>query len=878
MKSESPIGVTFLFTDIEGSTRLWEQEPERMQPALARHDLLCRAAVEASHGRVVKMIGDGMYAAFDDPSDALRATLALQSALVDPAATNGIPFRVRCGLHMGTVERRDNDYFGSAVNRTARIMGAAHGGQILLSQAVADFVADRLPDGIALRDLGSVRLRDLANPERVYQVVHPELRQSFPALRSLEATPNNLPQQVTTFIDREHQLAETKALLGKTRLLTLLGAGGLGKTRLSLQVAADIIEDYPDGVWLVELASLSDGQLVAQAVASALGVKEEAGRPVQEALAKYVKDRQLLLILDNCEHLLDACAALVTPLLQSGPRLTVLASSREPLREAGEATYHVPSLPVPDSRNVTPLDELTQCVSVRFFTDRAAAMQPAFQVTDQNAAAVAAICQRLDGIPLALELAAARVRSLPVEKIAERLRDRFRVLTGGSRTALPRQQTLRACIDWSYNLLTQQERALLRRLAVFAGGFPLEGAEKVGAGGELRELDVLDVLTQLVDKSLVELDAEGQRYRMLETVRQYAHELLEASREIDETRTRHLELYLALVDEADTQLHGPEQGAWLARLDIERENLLSAHAWCGSAEGRAESGLRLAYGVQSYWMRRGVLRLGYQVTTEALERPGAQARTFNRCRALYAAGNVGAAMARYSEAKAYVEESLAIAREIGDKNRIAAALVLLGTISNDQGDRATARRCYEESLVLSEELGDALRLSNVLGSLAVLHGSEGDFDNAETLFAKSLALSRKQGNRNNIAANLCNLAIVSARRGAVDRGRARLFEALEIAEDIGSKSLGLAILGIAAVVAATGTEWAHAARYYGASQAESRRQGFDANREDEILAPLITLARSKLGERPFDAAESAGQKLGYEEAMADVRAWLTSTQ
>ena len=414
----------------------------------------------------------------------------------------------------------------------------------------------------------------------------------------------------------------------------------------------------------------------------------------------------------------------------------------------------------------------------------------------------------------------------------------------------------------------------MRRLAVFTGGFSLEAAETVGVAGEIGPSDVLDLLPQLVDKSLVELAAHGQRYRLLETVRQYAYELLDAAVETDGTRTRHLRYCVALADEADAQLHGPEQGAWLARLDAERENLLSAHAWCGGAEERAEAGLRLASGVQLYWMRRGILRLGFSVTAEALGRPGAQARTLLRCRTLYAAGNLGWAMARYAEARAYVEESLAIAREIGDRNRLAAALVLLGTIFNDQGDRAAARRCYEESLALAEELGDALRLANVLGSLAILHGSAGEFDAAETLFEKSLALSRKQGNPNNIGANLGNLAIVATRRGMLERARTRLFEALTIAEEIGSKSLGLAIFGIAAAVAATGGEWAHAARHYGAAQAESRRQGFDAEREDEILRPLIAQARAALGDDAFVAEENAGLARSYEEAMADVRAWL----
>ena len=419
---------TVLFTDIEGSTRLWERDPERMRPALACHDAIARAAVEAHRGTVVKTTGDGIHAVFDDPLDAVEAALRLQQALEDPGATAGTPLRVRCGLHLGVVERRDHDFFGAPVNRTARIMAAAHGGQVLVSKAVADLIGSRLPAGVALKDLGVVRLRDLASPERVYQVTHPQLRRDFPALRSLESTPNNLPQQVTSFIGRERELAETKALLATTRLLTLLGIGGLGKTRLSLQAAVDVLDDYPDGVWFVELAPLTDAQLVPQAVASVLGVKEEAGRPVIEALMNYGRDRRCLIILDNCEHLVGACADLAKELLQSGPHLKILASSREPLHTPGETTYHVLPLAIPSAQEAFTPETLSRYEAVRLFVDRATAAQPAFRITLQNAPAVAQICHRLDGIPLALELAAARVRALSVEKIAERLSDRFRLL------------------------------------------------------------------------------------------------------------------------------------------------------------------------------------------------------------------------------------------------------------------------------------------------------------------------------------------------------------------------------------------------------------------------------------------------------------------
>ncbi|MGH2892902.1 MAG: ATP-binding protein, partial [Solirubrobacteraceae bacterium] len=474
MPSTTP--TTFLFTDIEGSTRLWEEAAERMGPALARHDAILRAAVAAHRGRVVKMTGDGMHAAFEEPLDAIAATLRFQQALSEPQATHGIPLQVRCGMHRGVNEFRDQDFFGSEVNRAARIMSVAHGGQVLVSEAVAEHMGNRLPEHLSLRDLGVVRLRDLARSEHIYQLVHPWLRVEFPALRSLEATPNNLPHQLTSFIGRERLMTEARMLLRQTRLLTLTGAGGLGKTRLSLHLAAEVLDDFPDGAWFVELAALRDPRLVPQAVATVLGVKEEAGRPVAEALARYMRERRLLIVLDNCEHLLDACAELTRALLNAGPHVKVLTSSREPLRLTGETCCPVPALAGPDDRPLMP-DSLGAYESVRLFVDRARHASPHFRLTQSNGRAVAEICRHLDGIPLALELAAARVRSLAVDEIAARMTDRFALLKSGERTAMPRQQTLRALIDWSYDLLDASERTLFRRLAVFAGGFTLEAVE-----------------------------------------------------------------------------------------------------------------------------------------------------------------------------------------------------------------------------------------------------------------------------------------------------------------------------------------------------------------------------------------------------------------
>jgi len=593
--------VTFLFTDIEGSTRLWEETPGRMRTALAKHDAISRAAVESHRGVIVKVTGDGIHAAFDDSLNALVAAVDLQRSLADPAATDGVPLRVRCGLHAGIVEHRDNDFFGPPLNRAARIMNAAHGGQVLLSQAVVDDVQQILPAAVSLRDLGKVRLKDLSTPEHVYQVVHPQLRMDFPALRSLDATPNNLPQQLTSFIGREREIAEVKNLLRTTRLLTLLGMGGIGKTRLSLQVAAEVLDEYPDGLWFVELAPLTDAQLVPQAVASVLGVNEDAGRPVARALMKYVKDRRLLVVLDNCEHLAQACAGLVKQLLQSGPHVKILASSREVLRVAGETSYFVPTLTVPDPKSVVEFASLDQYDSIRLFVGRASAAQPKFQLNHQNAAAVADICHRLDGIPLALELAAARVRTLSVENIAARLGDRFRLLMGGDKTVLPRQQTLRTSIDWSHELLSEPERILFRRLSVFAGGWTPSSAEAVGADCESDQSQVLDILSQLVEKSLVEFEVGSDsipRYRMLETTRAYGVERLTEAGEMPATLRRHAHAVLTVLEPFEQfEWRWRATGGAVPAAKVELDNLRAALEWADTA---ADARLAVALAGVSY--------------------------------------------------------------------------------------------------------------------------------------------------------------------------------------------------------------------------------------------------------------------------------------
>ncbi len=847
-----------------------------MPSALARHDALVRTAIEGRRGVVVKMTGDGVYAVFEDPLDAVNAALDLQQALDDPAATEELPLRVRCGMHAGLVERRDDDYFGSPVNRAARIMGTAHGGQVLLSRAVADLVSDRLPEGVRLRDLGSVRLRDLASPERIYQVVHPLLRRDFPALRSLEATPNNLREQVTTFVGREREIAEVRDLLSGTRLLTLCGMGGLGKTRLSLQVAAEVVNDYPDGVWFVEFAPLTDEHLVPQAVAHVLGVKEEVGRPVIEALVRYVKGCRLLLILDNCEHLVRACAELATQLLQAGPNVKVLASSREGLRVGGETTYLVPGLAVPEPDRRMSLDALSQYEAVSLFVDRAAAAQAQFRLTARNAVAVADICRRLDGIPLAIELAAARLRGLSVENIAARLEDRFRLLAGGDRTALPRQQTLRALIDWSYDLLTESERILFRRLAVFAGSWPLEAAEATCAGGEIAEREVLDLLTRLVGKSLVVMDSETGRYRLLETVRQYAQERLVEHGEEAAIRSRHLAFYIDLAERARPELLGPQQGEWLARLDLERENLLSAHAWCGGDERAGEMGLQLVTAIKQYFHRRGLLGLAQRVTTEALAHVGAQKRDANRSRALFSLGQVQMLMGQYAKARPFLEESLAIGREFGDRQRVAAALQPLGLVLAGQGDLNAARKCFDEAIVLAQEIGNTREFATALNNRAQLHRLQGEFDAAQRLYEQVLAVVRDLGDHENVAIALLNLAMIEIGRGVTDPAQSMLLDALAIAAETGSKPASQSVVEVSAGLAAARGEWERAARSFGAAESHAALAGFQRDAADEaFLGPLIQKARAMLPSRQFDAAEAAGRALSLEVALAEARSWLS---
>ena len=533
---ESPLS-TFLLTDIEGSTRLWEEHAASMGGALGQHDELLRAAIEGHGGTVIKTTGDGMLAVFADPVSGVQSALTAQRSLRDATWGETGELHVRMALHTGTAETRDGDYFGPALNRVARILAIGHGGQVICSAVAAVLARDELPASVDLLDLGSHRLRDMDRPEQVYQVVVDDLPRTFPPLRSLSTRRSNLPVQLTSFVGRERQLAEVVDLIGRHRLVTLIGTGGTGKTRLMLEVAGQLMNRYPDGVWLAELAALGDATQIPSEVARALGAPEIPGVPAVATVAAFLAEKDVLLLLDNAEHLVDGVARFAERLLAMAPGLRILTTSREALAIPGEAVLQLQSLSCPSIAVARPgvaddpvnLAEAAATEAVELFTERASAVDPAFRLGESNIASVAEICRRLDGIPLAIELAAARVSAMSPDDIARRLGDRFRLLAGGRRTAVPRQQTLHALIDWSWDLLTDEDRRLLRRLSVFTGGWAVPIASRIVADDPagMDPVDLVDGLTRLVDRSLVILDRGATtRYRMLETIRQYAREKL----------------------------------------------------------------------------------------------------------------------------------------------------------------------------------------------------------------------------------------------------------------------------------------------------------------------------------------------------------------
>ncbi|HTP01662.1 MAG TPA: adenylate/guanylate cyclase domain-containing protein [Anaerolineales bacterium] len=794
MSTNLPSGtVTFLFTDLEGSTKLWEQYPGAMKRALTRHDDIVRESIEGQAGRVIKNTGDGFHAVFETGVSGVNAALAAQRTLSgtdwDEIAPPGL--RVRMALHTGEAQERGGDFYGPALNRAARLMSIAHGGQVLLSTTTAHLVRDQLPGPVSLRDLGEHRLRDLVRSEHVFQLVDPALPVDFPPIKSIDAFPNNLPVQLTSFIGRERELAEARQRFESARLLTLIGPGGTGKTRLSLQLGADLLPSFPDGVWLAELAPLTDPALVMQSVASVFHLREQLGMPIDELLIDYLREKELVLILDNCEHLIESCAQLADQILHASACLKIIASSREALGISGETVYRVPPLSLPEAESLSRAS-VVQCESAQLFMERAGAANPKFAVTEQNAGSIAQICRRLDGIPLGIELAAARVTAFSAEQIASHLDDRFRLLTGGSRTALPRQQTLRALIDWSYDLLSEDERSLLRKLSVFASGWTFEAAEMVCSS-----LDVLNLLVQLVNKSLVTMDDEPAepRYHLLETVRQYARDKLLETGESEATRGSHFDHFYALAGEAAPRLRSFGASEWVDRLDREHGNLRAAAQW--ALENRLEDLFQLTQFLLYFWNRRGYEEEGRNLIREALRRaeqlPEFQGSTDPRRLLLLGEAWQTLIMLAYSQgdnirAIEASEHAAAIARQLDNKRLLALALafetsglVLLGRLEE-------VNEKLEEGLAAADESGDPAAMGLPMSLFAQAIGATtGDFEAAQARVKRGQDLLARSGDDWGATMGLMATAMVAKARHDYTDARRQFLSVEPFFRDLGDQ-------------------------------------------------------------------------------------------
>ncbi len=804
--------VTFLFTDVEGSTRLLERHHDAYRSAITQHHTILCEAVEQNHGSVFETVGDAMYAAFASPSDAVAAAVRAQQDLHAAVWGDVGPLRVRMGLHTGEVERQGDHYFGAALYRCGRLMAAAHGGQVLLSSATAELAREALPAAADLRDLGHHRLRDLQRPEHIFQLMAPGLAVDFPALRTLESFSNNLPVQPTPLIGRARELVRARDLLGhpETQLLTLTGPGGVGKTRLGLQIAAHALREFPDGTFFVDLAPVISADLVIPSIAKTLSVQEVTSRPILDSLKEHLRDRQLLLVLDNFEHVL-ATAAQVADLLSTCPRLKALVTSREALHLRGERQFPVPPLALPDRPWKQPADQLTRYEAIRLFIQRAQAANPDFAVSDRNASAITEICHRLDGLPLGIELAAARVNTFSPQALLARLEHRLAVLTRGPVDLPARQQTLRQAIGWSYDLLTPGEQVLFRRLAVFVGGCTVTAVEAVARGGLPDvSLDVVNGMASLVDKSLLRQEEKGGdlRFRMLETIREYALERLTAAEEADRFQRAHADYCLELAEQAEPGLLGGwSQAEWLDRLREDHDNLRAALSWF-IRHGPADSGLRLAAALRRFWRSRGYLAEGREWTSALLALPAARTRTAARAKVLQAAGGFANQQGDYVEARAWFEESLDIYRELGNIHGIGWGLVLLGMLARYEGNHVAARSLLEESLELVKQVGDTEAMAAALGNLGVIARDLGDADLAESHLDQSLALWREFGDRVGMGWTLGGLAMVARATGKFDVARARTDESLAIWRGLGDRQNTANVLSTAARLARDQGEYA----------------------------------------------------------------------
>jgi predicted ATPase/class 3 adenylate cyclase len=772
--------VTFMFTDIEGSTALWDQTPDAMAESLAEHDRRINSIVERHDGFVFTTAGDSFAVAFQAAAAAVEAALEVQLAFLEPAA--GLTFKVRIGVHSGMATIRKGDYFGAAVNRGARLSASAHGGQLVLSQATVDLVAGRLPADAELVDLGAHRLRGLTEPERIYQVCHPALDREFPRLRTVEGPDDHLPTQLTSFIGRTRELREVMDLLNEHRLVTLSGAGGAGKTRLAMRVAEELLGDFPDGLRVAELGAVRDADLLVDEIAQRFAVTRVAGTPLVRSMAEYINAQRVLLVLDNCEQIISPTAGLCRDLLTACPNLRVLATSRERLGVAGEALYRVPSLSLP-GEDAT-VEEAYRHDAVRLFGVRSQLASSDFAVTPDNVEAVVSICRHLDGIPLALELAAARTRSLSPAQILDRLSERFRLLTTSDRNAEGRQRTLLSTIEWSYDLLRSDERLLFRRLGVFAASFALASTEQICGGDGVDEYDVTDLLMALVDKSMVATDSARDgttRYILLETLREFARRQLDDAGERDVIEQRHAEHYADLAAQLQAQQRAGDLGGALARLDQDEADFRASLDHALGARQLTTAG-RLVGGLGYLWYAAGQHREGLQWCDDlfALD-PDLPDQVL--ADALHSQGSLLGVMGHADRAVEALERQVEIRRRLSDRERLGAALNNLGDWYFEIGRNDDAERLLAEAIVELRSAG-SYGVSLSLGTLAAGRYNQGQYDQAARDFAESLEEGRRFDHAHSIAVAMCGLGRSLLALGQPDAARTHLVEARERFEEL----------------------------------------------------------------------------------------------
>ena len=884
--------VTFLFTDIEGSTKLSQEHPEEMPALLARHNEILNQAIEAHSGYVFQIVGDSFSASFHSAADALNAALAAQRD-VQNESWNPTPIKVRMGIHTGPAQiTENNSYTGYATIALAqRVMSAGHGGQTLLSQTTHDLIVNNLPTGVQLTDMGMHNLKDVLQTQRLYQIEISGLPSSFPPLKTQKIENHNLPIKLTSFIGRERELAEAKKKLSEARLLTLIGPGGTGKTRLSLRVVADQLDKFKDGIWVIELASISNPDHIVSAMALVFNLREVQNIPLIEIVLDYLRAKQLLLIFDNCEHLVEGSAQIADQILHACSQVKIVASSREALGIEGESVFRVPSLPGDDA--------------TRLFVERATKAEPRFTLTEHNASIIAQICSRLDGIPLAIELAAARIKLFTPEQIAERLDDRFKLLTGGSRTALPRQQTLRALIDWSYISLSEAEQRAMRWLSVFSGGWTFDGAEAV-----IGEHEALDNLESLVNKSLVNVEEQESesRYRFLETIRQYAMEKLLDAGEVIEARDRHLDYVLQIAEQANESMFGVETKEWLDQMEMEHDNLRVALEW--SFANHIEKAMKLALAIGGFWTSRDFNNESREWCRKILEASeGLENADQDRAKIYALLGWTLITTGNHKEGRAVVEKGLVLARKINDIKTILRLLSVKGLSSTFIGDLQLAIDTMEEAekiarqanypgelaMVLTgyaqvlyfmrrdyelskQKLEEAIRLGKLSGfqwissltaySAGRLAGNIGELETARVQFIESAEISRRFGNKRLVYSSRSELAHVLRENGELDEAYRIYCEIIPGWRELGHRAAIAHELECIGYILIKREEPERASTILGA--AEALREVIDTqmtNIERAEYEKEVDSLHANMDEREFHQSWSKGRTLTMDEAI-----------